>query len=513
METFNHLFQGFAVAGTPTNLMIALAGCFLGTVIGLLPGLGPINGVAILLPIAFAMNLPPESALILLCAVYAGCEYGGRISAILINVPGDAGAVMTTMDGFPMARKGLAGPALSISAWSSFVGSMLATIGIVFFAPILSEWAIAFGPAEYFALMVLALSCLGGLVGDSLPKAAVACLLGLLMSCVGIDSNSGVYRFTFDILHLSDGIPFVVIVIGLFAVSELMLMLESHQAGAKPIALTGRMMFNFREWRLQNWATFRSSVVGFFIGVLPGAGATVASAMTYSMERRMAGKDHCFGDGDVRGVAAPEAANNASAYGSLIPMLTLGVPGSGTTAVMIGALTLYNINPGPTLFQDQPLIVWGLIASLFIANIMLLVMNIPMIRLFVKFLDMPNWLLVPLVAAVSLVGVYSVHSTSFDLVFGVLLGGIGYLLRVMNFPISPLILGFVLGDMMEQNLRRALSISNGELSVLFASPISIVLWVGAAAMLIGPRVFRALEERKLRNLGLLAAEDAHVEAG
>jgi putative tricarboxylic transport membrane protein len=496
METLNHLFAGFAVAGTSTNLLIALAGCFLGTVIGLLPGLGPINGVAILLPIAFAMRLPAESALILLAAVYAGCEYGGRISAILINVPGDAGAVMTTLDGNPMARQGLAGPALSISALASFTGSLVATIGIVAFAPLLAEWAIAFGPAEYFALMVLALSCLGGLVGDSLPKALIACLLGLALACVGIDSNSGVYRYTFDLLHLSDGIPFIVIVIGLFAVSELMLMLESHHGNAAPMPLGGRTLFNFAEFLKVRWTIARSSVLGFFIGVLPGAGASIASAMTYSIERRMAGADHQFGQGDVRGVAAPEAANNASAYGSMIPMLTLGVPGSGTTAVMIGALTLYNITPGPTLFQDQPAIVWGLIASLFIANVMLLLMNIPLIRLFVKFLDLPKWLLVPGVAAISLVGVFAVHGTAFDLVLGTLIGGFGYLLRVMNFPVAPLILGFVLGDMMEQNLRRALSISNGEIGVLFASPIAIGLWVLALAMLFGPRLFKLYSERR-----------------
>ncbi len=488
--------QGFAVAGTPENLMIALVGCFLGTIVGLLPGLGPINGVAILLPIAFAMKLPPESALILLCAVYAGCEYGGRISAILLNVPGDAGAVMTTMDGYPMAKKGLAGPALSMSAMASFCGALIATLGIVLFAPLLAEWAISFGPAEYFVLMVLALCCLGGLVGDSLPKALIACLIGLLLSTVGIDSNSGVYRFTFEALHLQDGIPFIVIVIGLFAVSELMLMLQLARSGAEPMSVTGRLMFNMKEFLLVKWTVLRCSLAGFFIGVLPGAGATIASAMCYASERRMAGKDHQFGEGDVRGVAAPEAANNASANGSLVPMLTLGVPGSGTTAVMMGALTLYNITPGPTLFQEQPVIVWGLIASLFIANIMLLALNIPLIRVFVKFLSIPNWLLVPGVAAISMVGVYAVHGNTFDLVLGTIIGGIGYLLRVMNFPIAPFILGFVLGDMMEQNLRRALSISNGEIGVLFSSPIAIGLWVGAIAMLVGPRILRMLEQRR-----------------
>jgi putative tricarboxylic transport membrane protein len=496
MEVISHLLDGFAVAGTPTNLLIALIGAFLGTVIGMLPGLGPINGVAILMPIAYAMKLPPESALILLAAVYAGCEFGGRISSILINVPGDAGAVMTTLDGYPMAKKGLAGPALSISALASFVGSMVAVVGIVAFAPLLANWALAFGPAEYFALMVLALSCLGGLVGDSMLKALTACLLGLALTCVGIDSNSGVYRYTFELLHLSDGIPFIVVVIGLFAVSELMLMLQGHHAGVEAVQLKGRSLFNLEEFTLARWTILRSAVAGFFVGVLPGAGASIASAMTYSMERRMAGKDHCFGKGDVRGVAAPEAANNASAFGSLIPMLTLGVPGSGTTAVMIGALTLYNITPGPTLFQDQPVIVWGLIASLAISSVMLLIMNIPLVKVFVKFLDLPNRLLVPGVAAVSLVGVYAVHGTTFDLILGTLLGGLGYILRVMNFPMAPFILGFVLGDMMEQNLRRALSISNGEVGILFQSPIAIGLWIVAAGMLVGPRLAKALEARR-----------------
>jgi putative tricarboxylic transport membrane protein len=496
METISHLLDGFAVAASPTNLLICLIGAFLGTVIGMLPGLGPINGVAILLPIAYAMKLPPESALILLVAVYSGCEFGGRISAILINVPGDAGAVMTTLDGYPMAKNGLAGPALSISAVASFTGAIIATIGIIAFAPILANWALAFGPAEYFALMVLALSCLGGLVGDSLLKAMVGVLIGLMISCVGIDSNSGVYRYTFDLIHLSDGIPFIVLVIGLFAVSELLLMLQGHHGGTKALDVTGRTMFNRKEFALTRWTMLRSSVVGFFVGVLPGAGASIASAMTYSMERRMAGKDHCFGEGDVRGVAAPEAANNASAYGSLIPMLTLGVPGSGTTAVLIGALTLYNITPGPTLFQEQPVIVWGLIASLAISSVMLVLMNIPLVRVFVKFLQIPNWLLVPGVAAISMVGVYAVHGTTFDLVVGTLLGGFGFLLRAMNFPMAPFILGFVLGDMMEQNLRRALSISNGELGILFASPISIGLWIAAIAMLLGPRLAKVIDARR-----------------
>ena len=497
MDTLNALLLGFEVALTPTNLIVAAIGGFIGTIVGMLPGLGPINGVAILMPLAFALKLPPETALILLAAVYAGCEYGGRISSILLNVPGDAGAIMTALDGYPMAKKGMGGVALSISAWSSFIGSLLATIGIVLFAPLLARWALAFGPAEYFALMCFAFACIAGLMGDAPVKAALAAIIGLSLSTVGLDSNSGVYRFTGGDVHLSDGIQFIVVVIGLFSVSEILLMLEQHHSSAGLIKETGRNLFNWAEMKLTWWPTVRSSVVGFVVGVLPGAGATIASAMTYTMEKRLAGESgKQFGTGDVRGVATPEAANNASANGSFVPMLTLGVPGSGTTAVMVGALSLYNITPGPALFTQQPKLVWGLIASLFIANLMLLLINIPLVRVFTKILRVPNWMLVPGILAVSAVGVYSVHATTFDLVLMSVFGLIGYLLRKQGVPMAPLILGFVLGDMMEQNLRRALSITNGEVGILFESPISIGLWVAAAAMLIVPPMVRMMGKRK-----------------
>ncbi|MGV3653196.1 MAG: tripartite tricarboxylate transporter permease, partial [Noviherbaspirillum sp.] len=457
MESLTHLASGFAVALTPINLLVAALGAFIGTVVGLLPGLGPINGVAILLPLAFALKLPAETALILLAAVYIGCEYGGRISAILLNVPGDAAAIMTALDGYPMARKGLGGVALSISAWSSFIGSVIATVGLVIATPLLAKWALAFGPAEYFALMIFAFSCLAGLVGNQPVKTLLATLVGLALATVGVDANSGVYRFTFDSVHLSDGIQFIVVVIGLFSVSELLLMLEEVARGRTSIPETGRTLFNMKEMAYTWWGTVRSSVVGFVVGVLPGAGATVASALTYSMEKRLTDKEGTFGSGDIRGVAAPEAANNAAANGSFVPMLTLGVPGSGTTAVMMGALTLYNITPGPALFSQQPTLVWGLIASMFIGNVMLLMMNIPMVGLFTRMLKAPNWALVPGILAVSAVGVYAVHATTFDLVLMSLLGIAGYLLRKCEVPMAPLILGFVLGELMEQNLRRALS--------------------------------------------------------
>ncbi|MBA3058204.1 MAG: tripartite tricarboxylate transporter permease [Gammaproteobacteria bacterium] len=490
METLQYLLTGFGVALTPTNLMVAAIGAFIGTIVGMLPGLGPINGVAILMPLAFALKLPPETALILLAAVYMGCEYGGRISSILLNVPGDAGAIMTALDGYPMAKKGMGGVALSISAWASFMGSLIATIGIVLFAPLLARWALAFGPAEYFALMCFAFACITGLMGDAPMKAALAAIIGLSLSTIGLDSNSGVYRFTGDNLHLSDGIQFIVVVIGVFSISEILLMLEQHHKSEGIIKETGRALFNLKELALTWWGTVRSAVLGFIVGVLPGAGATIASAMAYSMEKRMAGPDGHFGQGDVRGVAAPEAANNASAAGSFVPMLTLGVPGSGTTAVMVGALSLYNITPGPALFSQNPTLVWGLIASLFVANVMLLCINIPMVGVFTRVLRVPNWALVPGILAVSTVGVFSVHATTFDLMLMSTFGVAGYLLRKQGVPMAPLILGFVLGDMMEQNLRRALSITNGELGILFQSPISKGLWIIAAAMIVVPPLMR-----------------------
>jgi len=496
MDILQHLAAGFGIALSPTNLAIAAIGALIGTVVGLLPGLGPINGVAILMPLAFAMKLPPETSLILLAAVYIGCEYGGRISSILLNVPGDAGAIMTAIDGYPMARRGLGGVALSISAWSSFVGSLIATVGIVLFAPLLASWALSFGPAEYFALMCFAFACIAGLMGDAPLKAGIAAVLGLALSCVGLDANSGVYRFTGGDVHLSDGIQFVVVVIGVFSISEVLLMLEQHHSSTGLITNTGRMLFNLKELAHTWWGTVRSSIVGFVVGVLPGAGATIASAMTYSMEKRLTDKEGTFGQGDIRGVAAPEAANNSAATGSFVPMLTLGVPGSGTTAVMVGALALYNITPGPALFTQQPALVWGLIASLFVANVILLVINIPMVGMFTKVLQVPNGVLVPGILAVSAVGVYAVHATTFDLLLMTLLGLVAWLLRKQGVPMAPLLLGFVLGDMMEQNLRRALSITNGEVSILIESPISKGLWIGTTAMLLVPPLLRSLSRRR-----------------
>ncbi|MFV5492089.1 tripartite tricarboxylate transporter permease [Acinetobacter sp. ASP199] len=498
MDVLNFLMMGFEVALQPQNLLIAFIGAFIGTVVGLLPGLGPINGVAILLPFAYALGLPVDSALILLAAVYLGCEYGGRISAILLNVPGDAGAIMTTLDGYPLSQQGKAGIALSLSSVSSFIGSTIAFIGIVLFAPILAKWAVSFGPAEYFALMVFAIVCLTGLVSTQPFKTLIMALMGLALSTVGMDAITGVYRFTFDSVGLSDGIAFTTVVIGLFSISEILLLLERTTLGKVVLEQGKRSLFNFKEFMSTIGTMIRGSLLGFFSGILPGAGASVASAMAYTTERKMAKDGTKFGKGDLRGLAAPESANNAAACGSFVPMLTLGVPGSGTTAVMMGALTMYNITPGPQLFAEQPTLVWALIASLMIGNIILLVLNLPLVGFFARLLSIPSYILIPIIATVSFVGVYAIHSTIFDLLLCMGLGIIGYILRKFDFPLAPLILGFVLGELMESNLRRALSISQGELSILWSSGISMGLWTMSALLLILPFVRKYLFIKKNR---------------
>lgn len=407
---------------------------------------------------------------------------------------------MTTLDGYPLARQGLGSVALSLSAWASFVGSLVAFFGIVIFAPMLAKWALAFGPAEYFVLMVFAFCCLTGLLGNQPVKGVLAAMIGLAISTVGVDSNSGVYRYTFDSTHLSDGIDFVVVVIALFAISEMLQMLENVVAGMSvKVPKSGRKLFNLTEWKFTLPSVIRSSLTGFGLGVLPGAGASVASAIAYANEKRMTEQkdpNAQFGKGDMRGLTAPEAANNASATGSFIPMLTLGVPGSGTTAVMMGALTLYNITPGPVLFEQQPALVWGLIASLLVANIILLVMNIPLVRLFASILSIPPWLLVPSIITISIIGVYAINSTDFDLLMVACIGLLGYFLRKADMPLAPLILGVVLGNMMEQNLRRALAISDGGVAILFSSPVTVVFWIASATVVVFPFVYRRFKAKK-----------------
>ncbi len=495
MEIFSNLALGFSIALTPFTLMLAVIGCFLGTIIGALPGLGPSNGVAILIPITFSMGLDATAALVLLTSVYYGAMYGGRISSILLNIPGDEPAMMTTLDGYPMAKQGRAGDALVISGVASFVGAFLATIALAMVAPYLARIAYKFGPAEYFALYTLAFATLGGMASKNQAKAALASFIGLAIALVGLDNNSGFNRFTGGNLHLSDGIDFLVAIVGLFAVSEVFFFIETHGKDSAVGVKLGKVTIPWAEMWSTRWTMIRSSVVGFVAGVLPGAGASLGSFMTYMMEKGIAGDKGGFGTGVAKGVAAPEAGNNAAAGGALVPMLTLGVPGSGTTAVLLAVLMTLNITPGPTLFADRPEVVWGLIASLLIANVVLLLMNVPMVKVFVKILMVPPAVLLPAVTMISFVGIYSLSGSYFDLVLMIIFGVVGYAFRKMDIPTVPVILGILLGYQMENNLRHAMTLSGGEWTYLFSSPIAIGLWIAAVLGFVAPMFLRGLLKR------------------
>jgi len=496
MEILQSLADGFAIAFTFENLLLAFLGCFLGTIIGALPGLGPSNGVAILIPLAFSLGLQPTPALILLTSVYYGAMYGGRISSILLNIPGDEPALMTTLDGYPMARAGKAGEALAISGIASFVGAFFATWGLVLLAPQLVKVALLFGPAEYFALFALAFATLGGVASRNQAKAAMAAALGLGIATIGVDGQTGVPRFTFGEVHLYDGIDFLVAIVGLFALSEVFIFLEHRASGSSPTQKMkiGRITPPLSMLRKTAPAMARSTVIGFIAGVLPGAGASLGSFVSYSFEKRLSDKKGTFGKGDPRGVAAPEAGNNAAAGGALVPMLALGVPGSGTTAVLLAMLLALNITPGPLLFQQKPDVVWGLIAALFIGNVMLLAMNLPLVSLFVRVLLVPTRYLMPAVAMISFVGIYGISGSTFDLMVMIVFGVLGWVLRKLDVPLVPVILGVLLGDQMEKNLRRTMTIHDGDWAMLFDSWLAIGLWafaiVGFILPLIAGRYFR-----------------------
>ena len=499
------LATGFSVALSPLNLALVLFGCFFGTLIGALPGIGPINGIAILLPIAYSLGLPPESALIMLAGIYYGAEYGGRISSILLNVPGDSSAVMTTLDGHPLARRGEAGRALSLSCIASFIGGTISVVLLTLFGPAMASFAVTFSPADYVALMVFAFATLSSLVGSNPVKTLLGAIFGLMIASIGIDANTGVARYTFGIPDILAGIDFLIIVIGLFGMAELLHLVETRASGALKTMEVGKSFVTWADMARTKWTILRSSIIGFVIGVLPGTGASVASAVAYGTEKRIAGAEgKAFGTGDIRGLAAPESANNASAGGAMVPMLTLGIPGSGTTAILLGALLLFNITPGPLMFEQRPEIAWGLIASMYIGNIALLVINLPMVGLFARILTVPQHYLIPMVAVLAFVGVYSVVSNPFDLYMIIGLGVFGWILRKLDFSLAPVILGVVLGALFENNLRRALSISGGDWSILVSSWNSIGIYVLSAVVVILPLW---LGRRRARQAALVEGED------
>jgi len=490
MDLFSNLAMGFATAVTPYTLMLAVIGCFIGTIIGALPGLGPSNGVALLIPISFSMGLDAMAALVLLTSVYYGAMYGGRISSILLGIPGDEPAMMTVLDGYPMAKQGRASDALVISGVASFVGAFLATIGLMLLAPVLSRVAYQFGPAEYFALYLLAFCTLGGVGSNNQAKSALAALIGLGIAMVGLDQTTGMERFTFGEMHLMDGVDFLVAIVGLFAVSEVFVFIESHGKNSAIGVKLGKVTVPWGALKRTWGAMLRGSGVGFIAGILPGAGASLGSFLAYVLEKGVAKDKSAFGKGAERGVAAPEAGNNAAAGGALIPMLTLGVPGSGTTAVLLALLLTLNITPGPLLFTERADVVWGLIAALLIANVVLLIMNVPMVKIFVKILMVPSYVLLPGVTMIAFVGIFSLTGSGFDMQMMVAFGVLGYVCRKLDIPTVPIILGILLGNAMEDNLRRAMVLSNGDWGYLFQSGISIGLWTAAILGFVAPLFLR-----------------------
>jgi putative tricarboxylic transport membrane protein len=496
LSTVQYLVQGFETALTWYNLLFAFAGVLIGTAVGVLPGIGPMSGVALLIPVTASVTgfLGPEqaagSAIILLAGVYYGAMYGGSTTSILLNTPGESSSVVTTLDGYQMAKKGRAGSALSIAAIGSFVAGIFTLGALIVLAKPLSALAIKFGPAEYFSLMLLGLCAVSGLAGKSVTKALIMTILGLLLATIGIDSVSGVSRFTYDIPWLYQGLEFLTIAVGLFALGEVFKTIIENETDDGEIARITNLVPSKQELKESAAPIARGSILGFFVGLLPGAGAVLASFFAYILEKKISKTPEKFGTGVIAGVASPESANNAASGGAMIPLLTLGIPSSGTTAILMGALMMYNIQPGPLLFDEHPDVAWGLIASMFIGNIMLIILNMPLVRLFAKIIQTPKKYLLPLILAISIFGVYAVQVSVNDLLLLIACGIFGYFLSKNDYPVAPLVLGIVLGPMIENNLRRALTVSNGDYSIFFTHPISLIFLVIGALWIIIPIIIK-----------------------
>jgi TctA family transporter len=480
MELFSNLALGFSVALSFQNLLYCFMGVLLGTLIGVLPGIGPVATIAMLLPVTF--TLPPVSALIMLAGIYYGAQYGGSTTAILVNIPGESASVVTALDGYQMARKGRAGPALGISAIGSFFAGCVATIVIALFAPPLAEVALKFGPTEYFSLMTLGLVAAVVLAHGSLIKAISMVILGLLLGLVGTDVNSGVARYSFGIPELSDGIGFVTVAMGMFGIAEIIANLEHREQRGVFVAKIENLLPNWADIKRCIPSILRGTALGSALGILPGGGALLASFAAYTFEKKMS-RDGEFGKGEIRGVAAPEAANNAGAQTSFIPLLTLGIPSNPVMALMIGAMMIQGIAPGPQVMTERPQLFWGMIASMWVGNLMLVVLNLPLIGMWVKLLTVPYRLLYPAILVFCAIGVYSVNNSSFDIYMMCIFAVFGIVCVKLACEPAPLILGFILGPMMEENLRRAMLLSRGDPSVFFTKPISAVL-LGIALVLL-----------------------------
>lgn len=493
MELLDNLMLGFSVALTMENLSYALIGCVLGTLVGVLPGLGPVPTIAMLLPITYV--LPPVAGLIMLAGIYYGTQYSGSTTAILINIPGETSAVVTVLDGHQMARNGRAGAALSLAAVGSLFAGSVATFLIAAFAPPLTEVAFAFGPAEYFSLMTLGLVGAVVLASGSLSKAICMILLGLLLGMVGTDINSGVPRFDFGILALQDGVDFAIVAMGVFGLAEVIKNLEMKERRVKIADKIGSLYPSRQEIREATPAILRGTALGSVLGILPGGGSILSAFASYALEKRLSDEPERFGKGHPAGLAGPESANNAGAQTSFIPLLTLGIPGNAVMALMIGAMLIHNIQPGPQVITSHPDLFWGLIASMWIGNLMLVVLNLPLIGIWVKLLKVPYRLLYPAILVFCTIGVYTLKYNAFDVFIFAIFGVVGYIWIKLDCEGAPLLLGLVLGPMMEENFRRALLLSRGDFSTFFARPLSASL-LGVSALLVLLIALPALRKKR-----------------
>ena len=495
IETFQNVLYGFQIALQPANLMYCFLGVLIGTLVGVLPGLGPAAAIALLLPTTFKVT--PVSATIMLAGIYYGAMYGGSTTSILVNIPGEAASVVTCLDGHQMAVNGRAGPALGIAAFGSFIAGTFAVIALTFLGPFLSDIALEFGPPEYFSLMIVGITVLTYLSSGSMLKALLMAGVGLILSGVGMDTISGKYRFTFNIERLLDGVGVVPVAMGLFGISEVLLNLEAE---IRRDILTTRVKNLFptlKDWAASTWSIVRGSVLGFFLGILPGGGAVIASFASYVIEKKVSKHPEEFGKGAIQGVAGPEAANNAGAGGSFIPLLTLGIPANPVMAILLGALMIHGLQPGPLLVKNAPDLFWGTIVSMYIGNGMLLVLNLPLIPLWVKVLKIPYYLLYPLILLFCLIGAYSLENNSADIVVMLLFGIAGFLMKKFRYDGAPMILALVLGQKLETSLRRSLIMSQGDFSIFISRPISLAFLITAVVLLIIPII---TQRRKLSML-------------
>lgn len=483
MNALEGLLHGLEAAITPTNLLWLVVGCLLGTLVGILPGLGPPATISILLPLATGFD--PATGLIMMAGIYYGAKYGGSTTSILLNIPGESSSVVTCIDGYEMAKQGRAGKALGIAAIASFVAGTLGVIGLTFLAPLAADVAVNFGPPEYSALMVFALLLVIMLAGDSMLKGFISMFIGLFLATIGTDLFSGEQRFTGDQIELAGGIEFIALSVGIFAIGEVLVNIEDkteHKLFAVPNKLR-ELLPSKSEIKKSTPAMLQGGIVGFLIGILPGAGSTVASFVSYIIAKKTSKTPEEFGKGSIEGVAAPEAANNSETGGAMVPLLTMGIPGSGTGAVLLGALVLYGLNPGPLLFSEHADVVWPIIASMYLGNIVLVIMNLPMVPLFAKLLNTPYKVLYPAILLISVVGVYSVNFSIFDVGLLVVFGLLGYIMRKLDIPPAPLVLAFVLGPIAENSIRQSLLLSDNSPIIYLQRPISAVL-IGLAVLLL-----------------------------